>query len=180
MAIWSIIVGKLVRKILPSSPVELAIRWFVGARNTNVMASTVATMAVTKIPLSVTTVIAPILPCAGMAAPVSSQVDFVTGILSAAMALMSLTLTPSVSFAQKKAVCLVQDFLATAENFVMAKQLVLIIGTNYYSHVNPIQAVISPKMPILPSAVRRPASFSVETDPCASKVGSFAMVSKTA
>ena len=96
------------------------------------------------------------------------------------MALMSRTTTPSVLFAEKKAVCLVQDFLATAENFVMVMQLVLIIGTNYFSRVNPIQAVISPKILSLPSAVRRPASFSVGTDPCASKVGSFAMVSKTA
>ena len=74
----------IVLTILPSSPAELAIRWFVGARNTNVMASTVAIMAVTKIPLSVTTAIALILPCAGMAAPVSFQVDFVTGRLNAA------------------------------------------------------------------------------------------------
>ena len=125
-------------------------------------------MALIKTLLPVgTALVGQTMPCAGMATPVLVLIRIIVMVkLTAVMALMSQTRIPYVTIAQRRGVHLVQVFLGTVENFVMAMPRVQTSGMNYSPLVDLIKAGPNQMDLVLPSAVRMMTSTSVKTDPC--------------
>ena len=97
----------------------------------------IATMAATSLPPSVTTAVGQALPGAEMAVGVLRLSGVVMELFLARTALTNRTLGRIAPFAQRRAPCPAQVFLATVQNFAMDVLLVLIIGTNYSPPVSP-------------------------------------------